>query len=52
MNIHNLARDRSFDEMSAVGKNLGLAAIIATGGHDTRLLNLPNIIKSDFKNVQ
>jgi hypothetical protein len=35
MNVYSMARERSFEDMSAIGKNLRLAAIMSAGGaHD------------------
>lgn len=42
-------RDKSLDEMTAIGKTLGLAAVIAAGGHEPRLINLPHINKNETR---
>lgn len=48
MIMYPLAKDRSIEDMSAIGKNLGLAGVMQAGGaHDARLFNLPNIVKND-----
>lgn len=49
--IYNFMSDRSFEDMSAVGKNLGIAAVIQAGGYDPRLINLPNINKAEGKGL-
>ena len=58
MNIYSLIRERSIEDMSAVGKNLSFQAVIAAGGHmstnmaaplseDKKNINLPVINKKD-----
>ena len=58
MNIYSLIRERSIEDMSAVGKNLSFQAVIAAGGNvstnmggplseEKRNINLPIINKKD-----
>lgn len=38
-------------EINAIGKNIGVAAIMAAGGREQRFVGLPTIIKSEKKAV-
>lgn len=40
-------RERSLEEMSAIGKNLGLAAVFKAGGNERKNLNLPTIFQKE-----
>ena len=42
-------RERSLEEMSAIGKNLGLAAVLVAGGNERKNLNLPTIYQKEAK---
>lgn len=60
MKFISMMKEKSFEDMSAIGKNLGVQAVIAAGANiptispfipipDKKLFNLPNIGGKDGK---
>lgn len=51
LRFYSLLKEKSFEDMSAIGKNLGLQAVIAAGANfppaEKNIINLPTILPRD-----